>query len=63
VALAKALNLPAAAIAMTTVLLGGGFTQVCACDLAVAADEAISALGVNWGILPGGIGPGMSRRP
>jgi trans-feruloyl-CoA hydratase/vanillin synthase len=35
---------------------GGGFTQVCACDLAVAADEAIFGLSeVNWGILPGGI--------
>jgi trans-feruloyl-CoA hydratase/vanillin synthase len=35
---------------------GGGFTQVCACDLAVAADEATFGLSeVNWGILPGGI--------
>jgi trans-feruloyl-CoA hydratase/vanillin synthase len=35
---------------------GGGFTQVCACDLAVAADEALFGLSeVNWGILPGGI--------
>jgi trans-feruloyl-CoA hydratase/vanillin synthase len=35
---------------------GGGFTQVCACDLALAADEAIFGLSeVNWGILPGGI--------
>ena len=35
---------------------GGGFTQVCACDLAVAADEAVFGLSeVNWGILPGGI--------
>jgi trans-feruloyl-CoA hydratase/vanillin synthase len=35
---------------------GGGFTQVCACDLAVAADDAIFGLSeVNWGILPGGI--------
>jgi feruloyl-CoA hydratase/lyase len=35
---------------------GGGFTQVCACDLALAADEAVFALSeVNWGILPGGI--------
>jgi len=35
---------------------GGGFTQVCACDFAVAADEATFGLSeVNWGILPGGI--------
>ena len=35
---------------------GGGFTQVCACDLAVASDEAVFGLSeVNWGILPGGI--------
>jgi trans-feruloyl-CoA hydratase/vanillin synthase len=35
---------------------GGGFTQVCACDLAVAADEAVFGLSeVNWGILPGGL--------
>jgi trans-feruloyl-CoA hydratase/vanillin synthase len=35
---------------------GGGFTQICACDLAVAADDALFGLSeVNWGILPGGI--------
>src|SRR6266436_5568426 len=35
---------------------GGGFTQVCACDFAIAADEAQFGLSeVNWGILPGGI--------
>jgi trans-feruloyl-CoA hydratase/vanillin synthase len=35
---------------------GGGFTQVCACDFAVAADDALFGLSeVNWGILPGGI--------
>jgi len=35
---------------------GGAFTQVCACDYAVAADDAIFGLSeVNWGILPGGI--------
>jgi trans-feruloyl-CoA hydratase/vanillin synthase len=35
---------------------GGGFTQVSACDLAIAADEALFGLSeVNWGILPGGI--------
>ena len=35
---------------------GGAFTQLCACDFAVAADDAIFGLSeVNWGILPGGI--------
>lgn len=35
---------------------GGAFTQVCACDFAIAADEAVFGLSeVNWGILPGGI--------
>jgi len=35
---------------------GGGFTQVCACDFAIAADDAHFGLSeVNWGILPGGI--------
>src|SRR5262245_937951 len=32
---------------------GGGFTQVCACDFAIAADEALFGLSeVNWVILP-----------
>src|SRR5262249_59113282 len=32
------------------------FTQVAACDFAIAADEAQFGLSeVNWGILPGGI--------
>jgi trans-feruloyl-CoA hydratase/vanillin synthase len=35
---------------------GGAFTQVCACDFALAADEAMFGLSeINWGILPGGI--------
>ena len=35
---------------------GGAFTQVCACDFAFAADDAIFGLSeVNWGIIPGGI--------
>jgi trans-feruloyl-CoA hydratase/vanillin synthase len=35
---------------------GGAFTQLCACDYAVAADDATFGLSeVNWGILPGGI--------
>ena len=34
---------------------GGAFTQVCACDFAIAADDAVFGLSeVNWGILPGG---------
>ncbi len=35
---------------------GGALTQVCACDFAIAADEATFGLSeVNWGIIPGGI--------
>jgi trans-feruloyl-CoA hydratase/vanillin synthase len=35
---------------------GGAFTQVSACDFALAADDAMFGLSeVNWGILPGGI--------
>lgn len=35
---------------------GGAFTQVCACDFAIADEEATFGLSeVNWGILPGGI--------
>ncbi len=35
---------------------GGAFTQLCACDFAICADEATFGLSeVNWGILPGGI--------
>jgi trans-feruloyl-CoA hydratase/vanillin synthase len=35
---------------------GGAFTQVCACDFALAADDALFGLSeINWGILPGGI--------
>jgi trans-feruloyl-CoA hydratase/vanillin synthase len=35
---------------------GGGFTQVCACDFALTADEAIYGLSeINWGIIPGGL--------
>jgi len=34
---------------------GGAFTPVCACDLALAADEATFGLSeINWGILPAG---------
>ena len=35
---------------------GGALTQVCACDFAIAANEAIFGLSeVNWGIIPGGV--------
>lgn len=35
---------------------GGAFTHLIACDLAVAADDAVFGLSeVNWGIIPGGI--------
>jgi trans-feruloyl-CoA hydratase/vanillin synthase len=34
---------------------GGGLTQMAACDLAIAADDALfGASEINWGILPGG---------
>jgi feruloyl-CoA hydratase/lyase len=50
-------NFPQPTIAMINgYCFGGGFTQVCACDFALAADEALFGLSeVNWGILPGGI--------
>ena len=53
----KLATFPKTTIAMVNgYCFGGGFTQVCACDLALAADEAIFGLSeVNWGILPGGI--------
>ena len=35
---------------------GGAFTPVCACDFAIAADDAVFGLSeVNWGIIPGGV--------
>ncbi len=35
---------------------GGAFIPLCACDFAIAADEATFGLSeVNWGILPGGL--------
>jgi trans-feruloyl-CoA hydratase/vanillin synthase len=34
---------------------GGAFTPVCACDLAIAAEEATFGLSeINWGIIPAG---------
>jgi trans-feruloyl-CoA hydratase/vanillin synthase len=39
-----------------TIAMVNGYSQVCACDFAIAADEALFGLSeVNWGILPGGI--------
>ena len=36
-------------------VFGGAFTPVCACDLAIAAEEATFGLSeINWGILPAG---------
>jgi trans-feruloyl-CoA hydratase/vanillin synthase len=36
--------------------LGGAFTPLCACDLAIAADDATFGLSeVNWGIPPGSV--------
>ena len=35
---------------------GGAFTPVCACDFAIAAEDALFGLSeINWGIIPGGI--------
>ena len=53
----KLSNFPKPTIAMVNgFCFGGGFTQVCACDFAIAADTATFGLSeVNWGILPGGI--------
>jgi trans-feruloyl-CoA hydratase/vanillin synthase len=47
---------PKATIAMVNGwCFGGAFTPMVACDLAIAADEAIFALSeVNWGIIPAG---------
>jgi trans-feruloyl-CoA hydratase/vanillin synthase len=37
-------------------VFGGAFTQLCACDFAIAAEDATFGLSeVNWGIIPGGI--------
>jgi feruloyl-CoA hydratase/lyase len=53
----KLSTFPSPTIAMVNgFCFGGGFTQVCACDFAIAADDALFGLSeVNWGILPGGI--------
>ncbi len=50
-------NFPKPTIAMVNgYCFGGGLTPVCACDFAIAADDATFGLSeVNWGIIPGGI--------
>lgn len=50
-------NFPKVTIAMVNGwCCGGAFTQVYACDFAIAAEEARFSLSeVNWGILPGGL--------
>jgi trans-feruloyl-CoA hydratase/vanillin synthase len=53
----KLSNFPRPTIAMVNgFCFGGAFTQVCACDMAITADEATFGLSeVNWGVIPGGI--------
>jgi trans-feruloyl-CoA hydratase/vanillin synthase len=53
----KLSNFPKPTIAMVNgFCFGGAFTQLCACDLAIAADEATFGLSeINWGIIPGGL--------
>src|SRR5215475_1568202 len=50
-------NFPRPTIAMVNGhCFGGAFTQVCACDIAIASDDAQFGLSeVNWGVIPGGI--------
>ena len=50
-------NFPKPTIAMVNgYCMGGAFTQLIACDFAIAAEDAKFALSeVNWGILPGGL--------
>ena len=53
----KLANFPKPTLAMVNgYCFGGAFTQVCAVDIAIAADEATFGLSeVNWGVIPGGI--------
>jgi feruloyl-CoA hydratase/lyase len=50
-------NFPKPTIAMVNGhCMGGAFTQLVACDFAIAADDAKFGLSeINWGILPGGL--------
>lgn len=47
---------PTATIAMVNgYCIGGAFGQLCACDFAIAAEDAVFSLSeINWGIVPGG---------
>jgi feruloyl-CoA hydratase/lyase len=53
----KLVKFPKPTIAMVNgYCFGGAFTQLCACDFAIASNSAIFGLSeVNWGIIPGGI--------
>ncbi len=53
----KLSRFPKATIAMVNgYCFGGAFTQVCACDFAIASNTATFGLSeINWGVLPGGI--------
>ena len=53
----KLVNFPKPTIAMVNgFCFGGAFTQLCACDFAIASHTATFGLSeVNWGIIPGGI--------
>jgi trans-feruloyl-CoA hydratase/vanillin synthase len=53
----KLSTFPAPTIAMVNgYCFGGAFTQLCACDFAITAEDAVYGLSeVNWGIIPGGI--------
>ena len=50
-------NFPKPTIAMVNgYCFGGGFTQLVACDFAIAADTAQFGLSeINWGVIPGGL--------
>jgi trans-feruloyl-CoA hydratase/vanillin synthase len=53
----KLSTFPKATIAMVNgYCFGGAFTQLCACDFAITAEDATYGLSeVNWGIIPGGV--------
>jgi trans-feruloyl-CoA hydratase/vanillin synthase len=50
-------NFPKPTIAMVNgYCFGGAFTQLIACDLAIAAESAVFGLSeINWGVIPGGL--------
>jgi trans-feruloyl-CoA hydratase/vanillin synthase len=53
----RLLHYPKPTIAMVNGwCFGGAFTPLVACDLAIAAEDAIFGLSeINWGIIPGGV--------